>query len=196
MYKIQHGMAPDYLTELFPDNVGNNSRYNLRNSDNIAQPFCRLNPLKSSFVPSTISAWNNLPLSTRNAPNLTQFRSKLIGQTAVRSSFYGHGDRKLNIMHTRLRHGCSLLNNDLYRINLVNTKLCPCGDGTEDAKHYFLRCSRYNVHRDVLFDTISQLGCTPNIGTILYGDQDKNVRCNEQIFQAVHKYIARSKRFT
>ena len=196
MYKIQHGMVPDYLTELFPDNVGNNSRYNLRNSYNIAQPFCRLNLLKSSFVPSTISAWNNLPLSTRNAPNLTQFRSKLIGQTTVRSSFYGHGDRKLNIIHTRLRHGCSLLNNDLYRINLVNTKLCPCGDGTEDAKHYFLRCSRYNVHRDVLFDTISQLGCTPNIGTILYGDQDKNVRCNEQIFQAVHKYIARSKRFT
>jgi hypothetical protein len=32
------------------------------------------------------------------------------------ASFYNIGDRKTNIIHTKLRHRCSGLNADLYRV--------------------------------------------------------------------------------
>jgi hypothetical protein len=42
--------------------------------------------------------------------------------------------RKTNIIHTKLRHRCSGLNADLYRVNLKNDPRCVCGHLFEDAK--------------------------------------------------------------
>jgi hypothetical protein len=40
------------------------------------------------------------------------------------ASFYNIGDRKTNIIHTKLGHRCSGLNADLYRVNLKNDPRC------------------------------------------------------------------------
>jgi hypothetical protein len=48
------------------------------------------------------------------------------------ASFYNIGDRKTNIIHTKLRHRCSGLNADLYRVNLKND---PRSNNESEAIH-------------------------------------------------------------
>jgi hypothetical protein len=52
------------------------------------------------------------------------------------ASFYNIGDRKTNIIHTKLRHRCSGLNADLYRVDLKNDPRCVCSHLFEDAIHF------------------------------------------------------------
>ena len=48
-YKMYHGLAPSYLIDLLPENVGSKSSYTLRNSDNIQLPFTRIKHSYESF---------------------------------------------------------------------------------------------------------------------------------------------------
>ena len=45
----------------------------------------------------------------------------------------------------RLRN--SDLREDLFAINLAETPICECGNGIEDAEHFFQDCTQYNIHR-------------------------------------------------
>ena len=56
-----NGQSPDYLQDLLPITVGQTNNYNLRNSKNFTIPPGRLSLYQSSFFPSTIRLWNNLP---------------------------------------------------------------------------------------------------------------------------------------
>ena len=60
-YDIVSGQSPDYLQDLLPITVGQTNNYNLRNSKNFTIPPGRLSLYQSSFSPSTIRLWNNLP---------------------------------------------------------------------------------------------------------------------------------------
>ena len=195
MYKIYNNLVPNYLSNLVPNQVGANHHYNLRNNEDISIPISRTSLFQSSFIPSTIKAWNNLPLSTRQSNTLSQFKTKLNPTSTSRSSFLDHGDRKLNILHTRLRHGSSSLNDDLYRVNLTSDCSCSCGTSIKNAEHFFLSCRNYHIIRQELFAKITQLGATPDIGTILHGNPDLNITTNIKIIEAIHKFISHSKRF-
>ena len=137
LYKIKNGISPDYLSELLPPTIGDNMPCNLRHNNDIQIPYCRLNIYKNSFFPSTISRWNKLPLATRNSISVNQFKSRLNAsyQNSNRSKFFLCGCRKLNVLHTKIRHGCSQLNSDLARINLKPNSSCTCGHPREDASH-------------------------------------------------------------
>jgi hypothetical protein len=66
---------------------------------------------------------------------------------------YNEGPRKLNILHTRLRHKCSSLNADLSRIHVIDNYKCNCGGSFEDDIHYLLECPLYpNERRTLLSD--------------------------------------------
>ena len=45
-----------------------------------------------------------------------------------------------------LRLGCSSLNHDLYRKNIIHSPLCTCGQ-IETQAHYLLHCPNNIVHR-------------------------------------------------
>ena len=45
--------------------------------------------------------------------------------------YFGWGDRKLNIIHSRLKNMCSSLNADLHLVNLKPSPACICGHGTK-----------------------------------------------------------------
>ena len=56
----------------------NESAYRLRNTENkLVLPQPRTDYLKRSFLYSGAQLWNNLPLDLRQAPSLTDFKSKL-----------------------------------------------------------------------------------------------------------------------
>ena len=63
----------------------------------------------------------------------------------------------MQILHTRLRTGCSSLNHDLYSKNTIESPLCSCRCGDiANADNFFFRCNLHRNHRQELMDILSQ----------------------------------------
>ena len=75
-YDIVSGRSPDYLQDLLLITVGQTNNYNLGNSENFTIPPGRLSLYQSSFFPSTIRLWNNLPTNLRNSPCQQMLKTK------------------------------------------------------------------------------------------------------------------------
>jgi hypothetical protein len=59
----------------------------------------------TSFIPSTVSLWNNLDLNIRNSPNISCIKYRIIKEKTIKSpEYYSEGSRKLSILHARQRH--------------------------------------------------------------------------------------------
>lgn len=192
-YLIHNNNAPEYLCDLMPPLVSQNNDYNLRNSENYTIPNARLEITKNSFFPSTIREWNRLDMETRNSRNINIFKRKIKIQTIKPPPFFNFGDRKINIIHTRLRHMCSSLNADLHRVNIKPSPACTCGNPIEDSIHYFMECNFYNEERIELFHNLRNYEIT--IELILAGDCNLTLNQNTEIFRYVHSYIRRTRRF-
>jgi hypothetical protein len=135
MYKIYNNLVPEYLQNIFPSIRSHGSNYITRQSQKYGIPKCRLNIYKSSFVPVAIDECNSLPLELRQSTSLNSFKNNFQIPITPRPSFFSHGERYWNIIHTRLRHNC-VWNKDLFRCNIINSPLCTCGK-IEDAYHLF-----------------------------------------------------------
>ena len=121
-YKMHNKLCPSYLYNCLPPLTSDVSGYNLRNSNNYVLPRCRLRTSASSFIPSTTEIWNNLDMETRNSPTLSTFKNKIKENVFKSPEYYNEGCRKLNILHTRLRHQCSSLNADLTRVHILQCR--------------------------------------------------------------------------
>ena len=181
------------LNDCLPSLVSNVSGYNLRNNDNYVAIRTRLNVYAKSFVPPTISLWNNLETFIRNTPTLDSFKIKLKTPLFKPSTYLGEGSRRLDIIHARLRHQCSSLNGDLYRINLIENPNCNCGAPYEDVIHYFLECPLCQIQRANLFNDIESIEL--NIETILFDNEDLSLQINTNISEKVRTFIGRTNRF-
>jgi hypothetical protein len=100
-------MAPTYLSDCLPTTIGETVTYNLRNNDDYRNQRCRLQTSSKSFFPSTIKLWNSLPDSVKSLTTFSKFKKNIQPVQISVASFYNSGDRKINIIHTKLRHRCS-----------------------------------------------------------------------------------------
>ena len=195
LYKIINEQAPEYLQHLLPPSRADSNPYLLRSNNNITIPPARLDIYLKSFFPNTIREWNSLDINVRNSINLSTFKRKIKTPINQAPFYFREGDRKLNILHTKLRYRCSGLNSDLSRVNLVESNNCSCGTAPEDAGHYFLHCHKYDLLRQQLFSNLMTLTNNINLKTILFGDESLTSNCNNKIFKFVQDFIKRSKRF-
>ena len=145
-YKMQNGSAPDYLVDLVPPRVGNETPYSLRNADNYQQVHANSRLYFDSFLPSTIREWNNLPADVKSAQTLTSFKYKFERNTPKIPKYYFFGDRGNQILHTRLRTECSTLKFHLYRRNFIPEPYCTCG-AVENTSHFLFKCPKFNAFR-------------------------------------------------
>ena len=140
--------------------------------------------------------WNDLDSNAKQIPTYNQFKYHLSHiDTPGKSPDYFHvGDRKSNILITRLRHSCSILKADLFKVNLVSTQNCSCGHPIEDSYHFLLQCPNYRAQRNILFaKLINYHPLTKD--KLLYGDVNLAESENRQIFTSVQKFLLSSKRF-
>jgi hypothetical protein len=146
----------------------------------------------ASYIPSSVSVWNNLDLNIRNSPNVSCFKSRIKENTSKPPEYDSEGSRKLSILHARLRHQCSSLNADLFRINIKNDPKCQCGPPFEDSIHYLMECPLYQNERGCLLWNLRE---TPKIIEILlFGNDEVNINENSMIFNKVRAYIRQTKR--
>ncbi len=116
------------------------------------------------------------------------------------------GKRYINILHTRLRLGCSNLNVDKALIGISNTELCECG-GRETVHHYLLDCGielRKRVQMlDSIMDVLLDKGLSEEkidelfkVELLLKGSDELTLEENVKIFGAVHLFLEQSNRFS
>ena len=61
------------------------------------------------------------------------------------------GQRKLSVLHARIRNNCSDLKCDLFQNHLTDDKRCICGNDNENALHFFFECEIYSNLRVIVF---------------------------------------------
>jgi len=193
MYKMNSNNVPNYLQSLLPATVGSSNNYSLRNSSHLQTIQARTSLYSNSFLPSTVSEWNNLPDDVKNAESIISFKRLINTNRPIPNILFSYGERRSQLLHTRLRTKCSALNEHLFRRNIITSPLCLCGRH-ETTSHYFLECTHYVHIRGELFNSISVYS-VPCIKTILYGDNTLDYLTNTKIADAVHKFIIKSKRF-
>ena len=156
-YKMQNSLTPDYLSSLVPDNVGNNSAYNLRNARNLKNTIQAHSQLYyKSFLPSVTRDWKGLSEEIRNLPSLFSFKRHLDSSLTASPKLFFGGKRLGQIYHARLRMRCSFLNARLFSENIIDSPLCVCGS-FEDAQHFLLSCTHYKFLRQQLVNRVTPL---------------------------------------
>ena len=194
MYKIKNDTAPQYLCDSLPK--PHETGYALRNNDSLPNFRARINIFQNSFFPQTIRDWNLLPESQRNSPSLNVFKQKLKDTKHKPPDWYYSGERKLSIIHSRLRLLCSGLNDHLFsQLHVIDDPSCPCGNGRETTRHYLLECPLYNTERIVMLHDINAIDVPPNLNNLLYGCKEKSTPLNVQLFTIVQNFITDTERF-
>ena len=145
-----------------------------------------------SFHPETME-WPYT--ETRNIPTLLQFKSSIRHQPPIVGEHLSAGERKYNIILTRIRHKCSSLNADLFHVNIVPYSNCSCGVLVENAENYFFECTLYNTQRRRLLQTIHKIQTTVNFDLLTNGSTLHDLDTNKQIILAVLKFINDTNRF-
>ena len=72
--------------------------------------------------------WNSLSEEHRNSTSVASFKHTLNKRNISVPKYFYVGDRRPQILHTRLRTKCSALNYEIYLKNLTDTPLCRCGN--------------------------------------------------------------------
>ena len=191
-YKIVHNMSPTYLKEILPPQRHVNLEYNLRNRNNLQQIPSRTTSHQNSFFPSQIRSWNLLPPEIRNIDSLPNFKHHLTANDGRCEKHKYTGDRYGQIIHARMRMGCSPLRHQLKEMKIIEEEACDCGYEREDPEHFFLHCAQYNNIRPLLLNNDIQPALTLNTQTLLHGDSNAPARLNTLLFNRVIEYIISS----
>ena len=147
----------------------------------------------NSFTPSTNSAWNSLPAEAKIIDTLSGFKAYLKSDNPKPNNLFYYGKRRLQVLHTHLRHECSSLNHHLFVKNIVPSSLCSCGN-QETAYHYLLICPLFIVQMRLMLSSVEAL-TDETLCNLLYGDTTLTEEQNKSVFDAVQLYIQMSKRF-
>ena len=193
-YKMFNQLTPVYLSSLIPQQVNAISHHNLRNSNDIHTIRSNTSLYHNSFLPSTLRQWNSLPVEVRQLNTLSSFKTFLKKDLQSVPTYYYCGSRKAQILHARLRTGCSSLNMDLLHKNITESPLCRCGS-IEDTQHYFFHCRFYQGPRNTLLNACTTYQ-NPSLSLLLFGSSTLSLEANIAILEHVHKYILDTKRFT
>ncbi len=196
IFKEKAGKLPTYLHELFPQLVGENNPYELRNRNNFITLARRTEIYSKSFIPSSLALWNELGDEIKHSPSLATFKAKLkqLFKPAIVPAYYLIGERTQSIYHARIRNQCSNLNSDLFINHLRESPLCHCTQDVENAEHFFLKCTSFNQQRQHMFTATRQHNPL-SIDTILFGDESKEYEYNATLFIEVQRYIKLTRRF-
>ena len=196
MYKIVNNESPSYLNDLLPNRVNETSKYNLRNRHDFEIPFSRLCSFESSFLPSTLKIWNELDIEIRSSPTLLQFKGHIKSIKIQVENFTNVGERKYNIILTRIRHRCSSLRGDLSSVKIIPNSYCSCGAPLENTEHYFFECPQYMEARNRLLQSLN-FGFAFNLDfkMLTSGSPDFDNETNKFIMLSVLRFIKDSHRF-
>ena len=192
-FKILNNLTPPFLQNLMPPLTSEINPYHRRRTHDRRAPMCRTELFKSSYFPSTTNLWNSLPLDIQTSTSLSQFKHFLTLSDIAPPPYYYIGDRRTQIIHTRLRLNMSDLNSHLVARHLSENSRCDCGYQDETSEHYLLDCPNYVYARNATINTLN-----PNhikLHLLLHGDRNLSIKINTCIISTALNFILLSERF-
>ena len=219
-YKIKNGLtAVDYLSNLIPENVEVDRKYNLRSTiPHLKLPCGRIKIYDSSFFPSCIFLWNKLTPDVVDSRNVGIFRNHLLKSNLQNSVLVKQGNflfvsnGYIGRIITQMRYGLSPLKNHLFTYNITDNPMCPsCLEHVESTVHFFFDCIHYNVARVQLINSIIKIMRDLLNITVNENDRDFLLECmlfgsncnrgnlklvNELIYKSVVGYCLATMRFS
>ena len=212
MYKISTDLAPSYLADILTTNItqippnlerlrpGINSRLSV---GDYPIPTVRTKLREHYFSVIGSKLWNSLPSELKSKQSLGSFSralQKVYSNNLLKKEtkrLFSSGTRFDNIRHTCLRLGCSRLNYHLKEnLRVIDYSSCACNYPIEDTSHYFLSCPLYAGIRGDLLSAFPPSDNKTLFNNMLYGNLNQSYDENFKYFQAVHKFIDDSNRFT
>ena len=191
MFKIHSNKSPATLKEIMPQTTRQRTNRNLRSDSNPTIMKYNTTSYNDSFFPATIKAWNQLPERTRNAGSIELFKEYITPEKGKIPNYIYSGERKAQVLQTRMRLRRSNLREELYEVNLADSPSCRCGYHLEDAEHYLKDCPLYNNTR-LLLNIDLRVYSTEEL---LEGSSDLSSKENFELFKEVQNYITRTGRF-
>ena len=124
----------------FPPNVNAGTQYTLRNANDIDLIAHRIELFASSYISSAIKLLNKLSGDINQYSPYHHLNHVMLSFSVSNlPKYYLTGDRRLSILHMRIRNNCSDLNFDLFPNGISVHATCSCGYPIEDAEHYLFR---------------------------------------------------------
>ena len=204
LYKMSHGLTPQYLENILPLRQGHTGRYPIRRTEDYIPLLVKTVKYQKSFIPTTVKRWNQLDEETKCKTTVNNFKGALKKKFNIhKQSHYSYGKDKWAVTHTRMRLGLSPLNQHLHKYHIVQSPLCPHCDKPESTSHLLLTCQRYAASRVELFGligpTVDKLGIdrSNNIEMntfLLNGHQSLTLNENKQLFE-VQLYLKKTRIF-
>ena len=191
VYKLLHSLTPEYLFDVVSHVVRETASYNLRNSEHIQNYRASTNLFIDFFFPATIRTWNNLSNKVKEEPSVAAFKHALNRHIQLPPKYFNAVTRMGQILHARLRMGCSSLNSDLYRKNIVQSPCCSCGE-FESAKYFLFTCANYSVARERYLPRHLH---SYTINDLLHGKNNVSLHENEILTLQVQDFIFKSEGF-
>ena len=130
-------------------------------------------------------------LDVRNSDSVFIFNHKLNSDIYAIQRYFHACNRRIQVLHTRLRTKCSSLKNDPFQKHITGSSLCLCGN-VENTDHYFMRCRLYREQRAELDHKISKYASVI-FQNLLFGSHLLSLPTTSLIFEAVHEYITDTK---
>ena len=160
---------------------------------------------KNSFFPYFSGLWNSIPKSVqcKELFEFKEYTNKELKPTKYKH--FSRGKKQSNSLLTKIRVGCSDLNQHKFTIGLTDSPQCLCHHREESPLHYFIDCFLYLPERQTLFSKIEHY--IPNfknftkqrkLDTILRGlyiDNLDFLSLNTTLTIAVQNYIIQTERF-
>ena len=101
------GRNTDYLKQLLPPRVQEQTRYSLRNPSNFIVPVTRRTFHFNSYLPSSLREWNSLNAGSRNSSSIVSFKRTLSESIFVPPHFYTIQTSRIgHIIHIHIRLEC------------------------------------------------------------------------------------------
>ena len=192
-FKYVNGMLPEHQTNKFPELATITNPYPSRRPLARKNHLCRTALYNSSFLPSTISLWNDLPDNIKTLTSIGAFKKYLTRNDPSIPPYYYVGERTAQTIHCKLRLKMSDLNFDQYNRHINPCMKCSCTAEKEDAEHYLLYCPVFTTFRKTTIDILPHIA--KNCNTLLHGNTTFSIPFNTYIFLSVHEFITITKRF-
>ena len=172
MFDIINSDTPGRLNRHSVETVSNRNPYNTRYGQNLSLPLPRTAYFRTSFLPTAIREWNDLPEDVKSSTTRNSLKSKLKHKNN-QPKYYEHQLTRMSSVNlARLRVGNHNLNNCLFQRLMSETANCECGHSPENLTHFFLSCQRYNRLRGDIVQHIPLEAW--NLTTILHGSSRYN----------------------
>ena len=201
---LNNPKVPQYVRHIIPETRENRTFRALRQSELISIPRHKTLGFKKSFLLSTIKHWNDLPADARSIVSKPRFKAsvKRIFGTSAPPLYHSLGNKKDNLLLTRLRVNMSKLNSHQFQIQASESPNCACGYAKEDTPHFLLHCRLFIIERAAMFGEIyaatrialRDLDNSLKLKILLHGFSLTD-SYSKQVAPSVFRFIRSTKRF-